>query len=121
MFVTLLVFSQSLGFVHAVTHGLSLGWGSPLRAKASDSSVMQSMFDAHLSEDLTSSPAPVGSAQLGCKLFDAAILSMGVATGLVCFEFLKLSFALAEERLSHGVNATPTWGYSSRAPPLMCS
>lgn len=116
--VFVLLLSQYLGVVHTISHDSGLVRAPVLGA---DSSFVQAMIDSHLDQELSSGSDSKGAFNLGCKLFDAAMLSLGLTSGLVLIEFLRLSFANLLVADLIGPPSIKLWFYPSRAPPLICS
>ena len=115
--VAFLVLSQYLGFVHTITHG----FGIQSRAYQADSSLVQSMLDAHTGDAKNQLSNSEGGFNLSCKLFDAAMLCLGFACGLLSLGFSKTSFDSLRVSFNQDPQCSAVLAYSSRAPPLACS
>ena len=113
--VLLLLFSQYVGWVHNLTHAPPPQWRQQM-SSAPHTLSMASLADAHFGQDSYSSNDSE-SINVSCKLFDALMLGVCMASWAIVIELMQFGFkslTLSQEDVH---NPSRLWTYLSRAPP----
>jgi hypothetical protein len=113
--VLLLLLSQYVGWVHNLTHAPPPQWRQQM-SSAPQTWSMASLADAHFGQDSYSSNDSE-SINVSCKLFDALMLGVCIASWAIVIELMQFGFK--SQKVSHEGFHNPfrLWTYLSRAPP----
>lgn len=114
--VSLMLLSQYVGWIHNLAHSPNSQVKS-IGSSVSQDWSMRSLADSHFSY-IDSAAENSETVSVSCKLFDA--LMLGVCLASIGLVVALLEFGFDTKRLSRifSINVLPLWAYLSRAPPI---